>query len=70
MYHNFSGGFSGGSDTKESACNAGDLGSIPRLGRFLEKRMATHSSILAWRIPWAEEACRLQSMELQRVRHD
>ena len=33
----------------------------------LEKGMATHSSILAWRIPWTEEACRLQSMWLQRV---
>ena len=38
-----------------SACNVGDLGSI--LGREdpLEKEMATHSSILAWRIPWTEE---------------
>ena len=36
----------------------------------LEKEMATHSSILAWRIPWTEEADRLQSMVLQRVRHD
>ena len=36
----------------------------------LEKKMATHSSILAWRIPWMEEPGRLQSMELQRVRHD
>ena len=36
----------------------------------LEKEMATHSSILAWRIPWTEESSRLQSMELQRVRHD
>ena len=36
----------------------------------LEKEMATHSSILAWRIPWMEEPCRLQSMELQRVRHN
>ena len=35
----------------------------------LEKGMATHSSILAWRIPWTEETGRLQSMELQRVRH-
>ena len=35
----------------------------------LEKGMATHSSILAWRIPWTEEIGRLQSMELQRVRH-
>jgi len=36
----------------------------------LEKGMATHSSILAWRIPWIEEPDRLQSMGLQRVRHD
>ena len=32
--------------------------------------MATHSSILAWRIPWTEEPARLQSMQLQRVGHD
>ena len=50
------GGFPGGSDGKESACNAGDLGSTPGLGRSPEKKMATHSSILAWRIPWTEEA--------------
>ena len=36
----------------------------------LEKEMATHSSILAWRIPWREEPSRLQSMESQRVGHD
>ena len=36
----------------------------------LEKEMATHSSILAWRIPWIEETGGLQSMRLQRVRHD
>ena len=36
----------------------------------LEKEMATHSSILAWRIPWREEPGRLQSMGLQRVRHN
>ena len=36
----------------------------------LEKGMATHSSILAWRIPWTEEPGGLQSMGLQRVRHD
>ena len=41
----------GGSAGKASACNAGDLGSIPGLGRSLEKGMATHSSTLAWRIP-------------------
>ena len=36
----------------------------------LEKQMATHSSILAWRIPWTEEPGDLLSMGLQRVRHD
>ena len=36
----------------------------------LEKGMATHSSILAWRIPWTEEHGGLQSMGSQRVRHD
>ena len=36
----------------------------------LERRMATHSSILAWRIPWTEEPGGLQSTGLQRVRHD
>ena len=37
---------------------------------FLEKGMATHSSILAWRIPWTEETGRLQSIGSQRVGHD
>ena len=36
----------------------------------LEKEMATHSSILAWKIPWMEEPGKLQSMGLQRVRYD
>ena len=36
----------------------------------LEEEMATHSSILAWRIPWIEEPSRLQSMGSQRVGHD
>ena len=36
----------------------------------LEKEMATHSSILAWKIPWVEEFGRLQSMGSQRVGHD
>ena len=36
----------------------------------LEKGMATHSSDLAWRIPWTEEPARLQSIGLQRIRHD
>ena len=37
---------------------------------LLEKEMATHSSILAWKIPWTEEPGRLQSMGSQRVGHD
>ena len=37
---------------------------------YLEKEMATHSSTLAWKIPWTEEAGRLQSMGPQRVGHD
>ena len=43
-------GFPGGSAGKESACNVGDLGSIPGWEDPLEEGMATHSSILAWRI--------------------
>ena len=45
---------------------------VQSLGRedTLEKEMATHSSILAWKIPWTEEPGRLQSRGLQRVRHD
>ena len=43
---------------------------IPVLGRLLEKGMASHSSILAWRIPWTEKPGRLQSMGLQRVGHN
>ena len=45
---------------------------VQSLGREdpLEKEMATHSSILAWKIPWAEEAGRLQSMGSRRVGHD
>ena len=98
----------GDSDSKESACNAGDLGLIPGSERSpteengyllqwaslvvqliknlpalqetlvqflgwedpLEPRTATHSSILAWRIPWTEEPGRLQTVRLQRVGHD
>ena len=48
-------GFPGGSDDKESACNAGVPGSIPGSGRSPEEGMATHSSILAWRIPWTNQ---------------
>ena len=47
----------------------GDLGLIPGLDP-LEKEMAIHSSILAWKILWMEEPDRLKSMGLQRVGHD
>ena len=63
-------GFPGGSEVKASAWNVGDPGSIPGWEDPLEKEMATHSSILAWRIPWREGPGRLQSMGSQRVRHD
>ena len=58
----FSLGFPGGSDSKESACNAEDR--VQSLGQEdpLEKEMATHSSILAWRIPWTEKTAGPQSI--------
>ena len=60
----------GGSDGKKSACSAGDrIWSLGRTGP-LEKGMATHSSIPAWRISWTEEPGGLQSMGSQRVRHN
>ena len=62
--------FPGGSNNKELACNAGDLSSIPGWEDPLEKGMAIHSSIPAWRIPWTEEPGGLQFMGSQRVRHD
>ena len=49
-----------GSDGKEFACSVGDLGPIPGLEDPLEKGMATHFSILAWGIPWAEKPGELQ----------
>ena len=55
---------------KESICQAGDTGSIPVIKDPLEKGMATHSSILAWEIPWTEEPAGIQSTGSQRVRHD
>ena len=62
--------FPGGSDGKASAYSAGDPSSIPGLEDPLEKEMATHSSILAWKIPWTEKRCRLQCMRSQRDGHD
>ena len=53
-----------------SACNAGDPGSIPGSGRYTGEGNGTHSSILAWKIPWTEEPDRLQSMGSQRLGHD
>ena len=63
-------GFPGGSDGKESTSNEGDLGLIPGLERSPGEGMATHSSILAWRILWTEEPGRLLYIGSQRVRHD
>ena len=51
--------------SKESACNSGDPGLNHRSGKILENKMATHSSILSWRISWTEEPGRLQSMGSQ-----
>ena len=55
-------GFPGGSDSKESACSVGDLGRSLGQEDPVEKEMASHSSILAWKM--------LKSMRLQRVRHN
>ena len=63
-------GFPGGSDSKETA--AMQKTQVPSLGQEdrLDKGMATHSSILAWRIPWTQEPGGLQSMGSQRVGHN
>jgi len=58
-----------GKESTYQAGDAGDVGSVPELGRPLEKEMATPSSILAWKIPWTGEPGGLQSMGSQRVRH-
>ena len=63
-------GFPGGSDGKESVCNAGDPGLILGLGRCPGKGMANHSSTLAWRIPWTEEAGGLWPMGSQTIGHN
>ena len=66
-------GFPEGSSGKESACNARvseDAGLIPRSGRPPGWGRVTHSSILAWEIPWREEPSGLQCKGLQRVGHD
>ena len=66
-------GLPGGSEVKASACVCLQCGRPEFdswVGKIPWKRMETHSSTLAWRIPWTEEPGGLQSPGLQRVRHD
>ena len=63
-------GVPGGTVVKNPPAGAGDTGSIPGSGDPLEEGMATHSSILARRIPWTEEPGGLQSIALHRGGHD
>ena len=68
-------GFPGGSDSKESTCqcrrHGRSYGFNPSIRKIpMEEEMATHSSILAWEIPWTEEPGGLQSMGLQRIGHN
>ena len=65
-FHTVLQGFPGVSNCKESACKARDLSWKDPL----EKDMATHFSILTWRIPWTEEPGGVQSLGSQRFRHD
>ena len=55
---------------KNPPASVGDSHLILGQEDSLEKEMATHSSILAWEIPWSEEPRGLLSMGLQRIRHD
>ena len=63
-------GLLGGTVVKNPPDNAGDASSIPGLGRPLEDGIATHSSILAWRIQWTEEPGGYSPFGHKRVRHD
>ena len=63
-------GFPGGSEVKASACNVGDLGLTPGLGRSPGEGNGNPSSILAWKIPWTEEPGGLYSTGQERVGHD
>ena len=62
-------GFPGDSEVKASACNVGDLGSIPGSGRSPGEGNS-NLLFLAWRIPWMKELGGLQSTGLQRVGHN
>ena len=64
--HCFNLGLPGGSVIKSWLANSGDVGSIPGLGRSLQEEMATHYSVLDWKIPWTEEPGGLQSMGSQK----
>ena len=63
-------GFPGGSVVKIPPANTRDVRAAGLILGFPEEGMATHSSILAWRIPWTETPGRLQSTGPQRIRHD
>ena len=62
-------GLPGGSEVKASSCNAGDLGSIPGLGRSPGEGNGNPLQYSCWRIPWTEEPGGLQSTGSQRVGH-
>ena len=68
--YSFIWGFPGGSEVEVSACNAGDPGSIPGLGRSPGEGNGNPLHILAWGIPWTEDPGRLQSTGSQKVGHD
>ena len=63
-------GFPGGSEGKASACNAGDPGLIPRLGRSPGEGNGYPLQYSRWRIPWTEGPSGIQSMGSQTVGHD
>ena len=62
--------FPGGSDGKESVCNAGDPGSIPELRRFSGEGNGYPLQYSCWRIPWTEKPGGLQSMGSQKAGQD
>ena len=63
-------GFPGGSDGKESACNARDPGSIPGLERSAGEGHGSPPQCSCLENPWTEGSCQLQSIQSQRVRHE
>ena len=63
-------GFPGGSDSKESACKAGDPGLILGLGRFPGRGLGKPLQCSCWRIPWMEESAGLKSKGSRRAGHN